>query len=318
MHKLSITTKLTCTLFLVIALLLSSFGYLVFQTYEQLLLTEGRDLARQVILFRHWAAGYGGVWSRDSYGKDFGYLLEYDSREGETKNVLGESLTVGGSSFYLHNPALATRELAKLSRQNYGWTFRVVSDRNMSPESAPDDFELQAITNMQGSGADEYWSWAGTDFRYAKALFVAKSCLKCHGDNKEIPAATMKALRAKYGENVERATGYKTGELRGIVSIHILPMDLVTMAKSFLNIYNVGSLVLAIAIFWFFVQRVIIRRLKKLSTAAYQASVGEIDVDFDFKIQGLEMDDVADEISKLAIAFKRLPGMDNAIEKKKM
>ncbi len=317
MHKISITTKLICTFIVVIGLLLASFGSLIFKTYEYTLLAQGRSLARQVILFRHWATGYDGIWSKNAYSPEAGYLLSFKSDKGIINTVLEESLEkTNDTAFYLHNPALATRELSTLSQEKYGWTFRVVSTRNMSPQSAPDDYEAQAIASMQKSSRDEYWGWEGKNFRFTKALYITKKCLQCHGTKQEIPPTMLKGLKAKYEENVAQATGYKEGEMRGIISVNILPPDPAVIIHTFLNIYTVTSLLLAFGVLWFFTKLVIITRLKKLSEIAFQASTGQVETNYDFKVDGLEIEDVSDEISKLAIAMKRLPGLRQAFKKK--
>jgi len=57
----------------------------------------------------------------------------------------------------------------------------------------------------------------GRYLRYLKALPVQPLCLTCHGTDDTIPPAVKQRLRADYPH--DRATGYRTGEVRGAVSI---------------------------------------------------------------------------------------------------
>ncbi len=313
MHSISLSTKLTLTLLLVITLLCTSFGFMALRTYEYALINQGRSLARQIMLFRHWVAGYDGIWSKNKYTKDLGYLLSFKSDEGTTMDSTDQPLaTSRDTTFFLHNPALATRELSNLSREKYGWTVRVVSDRNMSPQSAVDPFEKEALAAMRDSGEDEFWGWDGTVFRFTSGLRVIKECLQCHGSDQEISSTTMQALKAKYNGNVEQATGYRTGELRGLISISILPPQRRALLKLFLDLRVVVPFVLALFLLRLFIGRSVIKRLRQLVTAVLQAGVGEIPTDHGLRVESLEMEKTADEISRLALALRKLPGMDQA------
>jgi HAMP domain-containing protein/cytochrome c551/c552 len=211
---------------------------------------------------------------------------------------------LGETHFYLHNPALATRELSGLSKIEYGWTFRVVSDRYMAPESKPDKWEAIAIKKIKEGKKDEYWGWDGNKFRFAKAIRIKKGCLKCHGSLEQISPALLKAMRAKYGDNVDRAINYKEGDLRGIVSVTILPPSIIATALSLIDAWNIGAFVVAFLVFWFFAKNEIIKPIEKITKAAHDISLGKLDIDLG--VRGLKEEEVADEITKLAIAIDRL------------
>jgi len=110
---------------------------------------------------------------------------------------------------------------------------------------------------------------------------------------------------AKYGEEaVKRATGYKEGELRGIISVTILPPSVISTAAGLIDFWNVGALVLAFLIFWYFAQKEIIKPIERLTKAAHDISLGKLDIDLG--VRGLKEEDTKDEITKLAIAIDRL------------
>lgn len=53
--------------------------------------------------------------------------------------------------------------------------------------------------------------------RYAKGIRVQALCLKCHGQEQDISPNVKKLLNEHYPD--DHATGYKVGDLRGIISI---------------------------------------------------------------------------------------------------
>jgi len=308
--NLSITAKVFVVFMVVIALSALSFVHILEKTYERSLVSQGRSISQQILLFRKWAASFGGVWTKDKYAPQFGYLMEVKARKGTVKAYkTGEELAnLKEVHFYLHNPALATRELSRLSKAEYGWTFKVVSDRYIAPEGKPDKWESQAIkqinSNPKYKKVGEYWSWEGDKFRFAKAIYVKEGCLKCHGTPDQIPPEIMKALKAKYGDNVERAINYKVGELRGIISVTILPPSILSTALSLVDVWNVLLLVLAFVIFWWGAKKDIIEPIERLTKAAHDISLGKLDIDLG--VRGLKEEEVKDEVTKLAIAIDRL------------
>ncbi len=303
MRNLSISVKIFGVFIITVVLATFSFIHLLQKTYEQSLVSQGRSLAQEIVIFRKWAADYGGVWSKNKYLQAYGYLMSFSTKNGTLGAYDGEEIgTAGETVFYLHNPALATRELSGLSEEKYGWTFRVVSDRYMAPQSKPDAFESKAINAIKSTKKDEYWGWDGRYFRFAKAIYIKKGCLKCHGPENEVPESIRKALVAKYGESVP--FGYKVGDLRGIISVKIAPPDVVKLAMSFIDVWNVGAFVLAFLAFWFFAKKVIVDPVERLTKAAHDISVGKLDIDIG--VRGLDESKVKDEITKLAIAIERL------------
>jgi len=310
LKNLSISQKVFLVFAIVVALATFSFIHLLQKTYDNALVNQGRSIAEEILIFRKWAANFGGLWTLNKYTPEAGYLMEVSSENGVIKaykssEVLGN---LSNFHFYLHNPALATRELSKLSNIEYGWSFRAVSDRYMAPEDKPDQWEMKAIKVLKDKikeGKDEYWGWDGKEFRFAKAIKVKKSCLKCHGTANEIDPTFYKAMVAKYGEEaVRRATGYREGELRGIISVRILPPSVLATAISLIDFWNVSALILAFLIFWYFAKNEIIKPIERLTKAAHDISLGKLDIDLG--VRGMKEEEVKDEITKLAIAIDRL------------
>ncbi len=312
LKNLSISQKVLIVFGIVVILATFSFLHLLDKTYQQQLVNQGRNIAQQVIMFRKWIAGFGTVWTKDKYNPDTGYLVALEADNGVLKSYRTEEelQQVGKVIFYAHNPALATRELSGLTNIEYGWSFRAASDRYLTPADKPDKWEAKAIKRIKeefkkGNPTGEYWGWDGDKFRFAKALKVEKSCLKCHGTPDQVDPVFKKAIIAKYGEEAfKRASGYKVGELRGIISVTIIPPSLLGTAVKMIDVWNVLALLLAFVIFWYFAKNEIIRPIEKLTKAAHDISVGKLDIDLG--VRGLKEEEVKDEITKLSIAIDRL------------
>ena len=312
LRNLSIFQKVMIVFGIVVLLATLSFLHLLDRTYQQALTTQGRNIAQFVVTFRKWVANYGAVWSKDKYQSDKGFLVELEGDNGTLKAYrTGEYLTsIANFHFYAHNPALATRELSGLTKADYGWSFRVVSNRYLSPADKPDAWERKAIEEIKkklasGKSKGEYWGWDGNKFRFAMALKVKRGCLKCHGTPDQIDPNFKKAIIAKYGEEAfKRASGYKLGDLRGIISVTIVPPSLVGTAVSMIDVWNVLALLLAFGIFWYFAKSEIVKPIERLTQAAHDISLGKLDIDLG--VRGLREENVRDEITKLAIAIDRL------------
>ena len=312
LKNLSISQKVLIVFGVVVILATFSFLHLLDKTYQEQLVNQGRNIAQQVIIFRKWIASFGTVWTKDRYNPDTGYLVALEADNGILRSYrLNEELQlVGKVQFYAHNPALATRELSGLTNIEYGWSFRAASDRYLTPADKPDKWEAEAIRKIReefkkGNTSGEYWGWDGDKFRFAKALKVEKSCLKCHGTPDQVDPVFKKAIIAKYGEAAfKRASGYKEGELRGIISVTIVPPSLLGTALKMVDVWNILALLLAFVIFWYFAKNEIIKPIEKLTKAAHDISVGKLDMDLG--VRGLKEEEVKDEITKLAIAIDRL------------
>lgn len=119
----------------------------------------------------------------------------------------------------------APKIAADVSAQT-GLQIKRVSPKNRNPGAVPDAWESQAQTDLEkrlaaGEKPETLDMWqvvdtpSGKVFRYAKALPTAAVCLNCHGENIADPVKAK--LAAEYP--ADKATGYKAGMLRGLISI---------------------------------------------------------------------------------------------------
>ena len=123
---------------------------------------------------------------------------------------------------------LAPDIAGRLSRER-GWRVTRVGTRVRNPLlGMPDAWEQRVMAGFTERAAKGK-PYAGTThheivtepdgqyFRFMKPIMVQSKCLLCHGSSDQIPESIRLMLKQQYP--FDRAIGYKTGELRGAVSI---------------------------------------------------------------------------------------------------
>jgi Protein of unknown function (DUF3365) len=120
-----------------------------------------------------------------------------------------------------------TREVAERQGVRVGRT----SLKLRNPENAPDAWERRVLSRLQeqareGTLPDEVFEATEMGgkkvFRYARPVKIAPACVRCHGDRSQIPEEILGMLKERYP--ADQATGYKPGDLRGIVSA-VIPAE---------------------------------------------------------------------------------------------
>ena len=85
-----------------------------------------------------------------------------------------------------------------------------------NPANKPDEidkevmYRFQAVKNFKPVAGD-----MGSNYRVYKPLITKASCLYCHGSKSDINPKIAKMIQKKYPHDM--ATGFKLGELRGVV-----------------------------------------------------------------------------------------------------
>jgi hypothetical protein len=107
-----------------------------------------------------------------------------------------------------------------------GLTLKRTSFRYRNPDNAPDEAEELALRYFEdailsdGEAPRHYVQRVSPEeLRYYKPLLVGEFCLQCHGD----PASMDPEVRARLDANYpgDLATGYKAGDLRGLVRVSV-------------------------------------------------------------------------------------------------
>ena len=150
-------------------------------------------------------------------------------------------------------PAYVVGQITTMIKEGEHFEIKQTSDRYRDVLNKPNKYDLEAIEFFKKHpNKQDYFAFRTINKKdylfYAYPLKIEKSCLKCHGNVKEIPKDIYKKLIKLYGY---RAFGYKLGELRGVISIRF-PFDEVKekidclfkkLAIFLLFIYIVGVIV---------------------------------------------------------------------------
>lgn len=116
----------------------------------------------------------------------------------------------------------------------YGIEIRRASTKYRNPQDRPteeeapilDAYEYNAENGLESDPNIQKFD-QGETYLYTKAIVIPGAfCLSCHGDPKtEIGAKTLEAIQANYP--LDKATGHKVGDLRGMWSLRIPKSEVV-------------------------------------------------------------------------------------------
>ena len=192
-------------IFLTVALLLGAWSLLVaysFHWNQSLLLkekialatSEARSLWNKDQAFRVWASKHGGVYVPPTAATPPNpNLAHVPDRDIETTN---------GIRLTLMNPAYMMRQMTEDFEQTYGVKGKITGLRYLNPINAPDEWERRILDRYVAGDAQEVAEQAVIDgqpfLRYMKPMYMKEGCDKCHA-----------------------ILGYKTGDLRGGVSVSV-------------------------------------------------------------------------------------------------
>lgn len=155
--------------------------------------SEARASFNKDQAFRYWATGHGGIYVPQTETTPPNLNLSHiPERDIETPS--GKKLT-------LMNPAYMLRQLMEEYTTRYGIRGHITSLKPIRPENLPDEWEILALKSFE-TGAEEVSAFTDLEgepyLRLMRPMYVSPGCLKCHAHQ-----------------------GYKTGDVRGGVSISV-------------------------------------------------------------------------------------------------
>jgi hypothetical protein len=114
---------------------------------------------------------------------------------------------------------------ANVSRET-GFAIKRTSSRVRNPANTPDSLERVALDEFEaaaGSGdalpEDLVQRTPDGDYRYYRPLRVQPFCLQCHGRQTELGEGVAGVLAEQYPD--DEATGYRTGDFRGLIRVSV-------------------------------------------------------------------------------------------------
>ena len=142
------------------------------------------------------------------------------------KKARKEGLNEGGEARALEVCHLKAPDIAVELSDTTPWSVRRTTMKTRDLDNAPDKWEtkvLEEFSRRQQAGElknnREYFEIVDYNgkphFRYMRAIFITKACLKCHGEN--IHSDVSSQLDSLYP--FDQATGYREGDLRGAYTL---------------------------------------------------------------------------------------------------
>ncbi|HHT9135020.1 MAG TPA: Tll0287-like domain-containing protein [Candidatus Avalokitesvara rifleensis] len=102
--------------------------------------------------------------------------------------------------------------------------------KTRNPDNTPDDWETETLKKLDSPGYSKGKAFAEmvtvkgkATYRYMRPIYITPVCLPCHGEKESIPKEIREFLESRYPQDA--ATGYKTGDLRGGISVTIPVAD---------------------------------------------------------------------------------------------
>lgn len=294
LNNRSLTTQFAIVFLLALALVGAAFYLLLDRIYVNQLKSEAETVADNVDAFGSWVAQYGRVWVKGDKRSYLGHLGLFQSEESADPAQPAKLTPV---DFYSKNPALAQREFSEVVEHSASAAkFRLTSYNVMNPNNKADEFEEGALNRIREQGLKEYYELTPAGLRYARALIDQASCISCHGD----PAKAPEDVKVRYG--TEHGFGFKTGDVAGIISVRLPAQSFWDVALKVVGVWQLAMILTAFVVSMLFIQIAVVRRIRKLTHATQQISLGRPSELNAAKIKP----DSRNELHQLALATERL------------
>ncbi len=250
--KISLSFKFIIGTGVVLTIAMSLSLYFISKKDENLIIEQldiqAKALFTQIVLTRRWVADHGGVFvEKAPWKKPNPYLSE------------PEIIDVKGREYIKESPAMVTKELSEYAKKEGLYWFHITSLKLLNPENAPDAFEREALKEFESRGTKEFSKiekiGASYFYRYIGPLYIEKPCLKCHAHQ-----------------------GYKTGDVRGAISVTV-PMDyalsMIRSEKRTIILASVATISILMVVLYIMMKNLIISPVKQLKRSMKVFSTGE-------------------------------------------
>ncbi|MBI5666264.1 MAG: DUF3365 domain-containing protein [Nitrospirae bacterium] len=267
--KISLSLKFVIGIAVVLAITTGASIYFINKNHEKLVIEQldqqARALFRQVVLTRKWISDHGGVFvERVPWKEPSPYLAE------------PEIVDTHGKRYFKQSPAMVTKELSKYAKEKGLYWFHITSLKLINPENAPDEFERTALNEFETKGTKEATKIEKVSssyfYRYIAPLYVEETCLKCHSHQ-----------------------GYKTGDVRGAISVTV-PMDsallMISSGRRDLIVSSSVTIGILMVVLFIMMKELVIRPVSEL-----KASIGDFSKGRETKTAAVSTGDELEELS---------------------
>ncbi|GBC76695.1 hypothetical protein HRbin08_00157 [bacterium HR08] len=144
------------------------------------------------------------------------------------RRLLMTELEKGGYEGAVRVCSEIAQEIPREIEARTGASIRRVSLRYRNPKDIPDEYERRKLEEFERQHraralVDESVEVVREDgrayLRYMRPILVGPMCITCHGPKEAIPSSVRAILAERYPD--DRATGYRSGDVRGAVSVKI-------------------------------------------------------------------------------------------------
>jgi len=205
------------------------------------------------------------VWVRDNDKSYLGHMPVF-----QNEDTTGAAPKLTQVNFYSKNPALAQREFSEVVEHSASPAkFRLTSHNVMNPNNKPDAFETGALKRIREEKLPEYFELSPGGFRYARAVHHKASCIACHGD----AGAAPNDVKVRYG--TQNGFGFKENDVAGIISVRLPARSFWDVALNVVGVWQLVMILAAFVIAMVFMHFAVVQRLKRLTEATQQISLGK-------------------------------------------
>jgi len=278
--KISLSLKFVIGTAIILTVAMGIAIHFISQKHRSLIIeqldVQARTLFSQIVLTRKWISDHGGIFvEKFPWKNPSPYLKE------------PEIIDISGKKYIKESPAMVTKELAGYAHNTGEYLFNITSLNLLNPENRPDTFERNALVSFERGSASEFSKVEkmGNSFfyRYIAPLHMEESCLQCHEHQ-----------------------GYKTGDIRGAISISV-PMDYaLSMLHSEKKTLITGSAIticVLMSVLFIMMKELVLRPVKELKTSMKDFSKGNSS-EASIIRTGDELQDLSSEFIKMSQSLK--------------
>jgi len=265
LRKLSLTAQFALVFLIALGLVGAASWLILERVYINQLKSQAETVADNVDAFGLWVAQYGRVWVRDNDKSYLGHMPVF-----QNEDTTGAAPKLTQVNFYSKNPALAQREFSEVVEHSASPAkFRLTSHNVMNPNNKPDAFETGALKRIREEKLPEYFELSPGGFRYARAVHHKASCIACHGD----AGAAPNDVKVRYG--TQNGFGFKENDVAGIISVRLPARSFWDVALNVVGVWQLVMILAAFVIAMVFMHFAVVQRLKRLTEATQQISLGK-------------------------------------------
>lgn len=292
LRRLSLTAQFALVFLIALGLVGAASWLILERVYINQLKSQAETVADNVDAFGLWVAQYGRVWVKDNDKSYLGHMPVF-----QNEDTTGNAPKLTSVSFYSKNPALAQREFSEVVEHSQSPAkFRLTSHNVMNPNNKPDTFETGALKRIREEKLPEYFELSPTGFRYARAVHHKASCIACHGDANAAP----NDVKVRYG--TQNGFGFKENDVAGIISVRLPARSFWDVALNVVGVWQLVMILAAFVIAMVFMHFAVVTRLKRLTEATQQISLGKPG-----ELRAGRIDPKShNELDQLALATERL------------